>query len=254
MRVAVLGASGLIGGAVARRLAAAGHSVMALTRRKGSAPAGTEELVGDLQAPETWAPAFARANAVIHCACLWGGDMAAVDRGLLATLRQAGFAGRVVYTGGVWLYGPNPGAPLDVHLPPNPPEPFDWAEIGFAAFRAAFDTVCVHPALVWSETAPVPGPLLAPGTQRWPLVADTDLAEGYRLALERAAPGAEVLFAAETLPVAEIAAAADLPLAAAEPDSPYGWDQRAEPTPGAMALGWRPMAPSLVDVLQARSP
>ena len=71
-RVAITGASGLLGGTLAAELIAAGHHVIA-TRRAGTQIAHLDDLAiewrdADLGSSEALARAFAGADAVFHCA------------------------------------------------------------------------------------------------------------------------------------------------------------------------------------------
>ncbi|HEV7773675.1 MAG TPA: NAD(P)-dependent oxidoreductase [Conexibacter sp.] len=71
MRVLVTGASGFLGGFACTELRVRDHAVTALVRRPGSAPAGCEEVHGDLTGePATLADAVAaaRPDCVLHLA------------------------------------------------------------------------------------------------------------------------------------------------------------------------------------------
>jgi nucleoside-diphosphate-sugar epimerase len=70
MRILVTGASGFIGQALCAQLLAQGHDVAALVRRRGSEPAGTRALAGDLSdhAKLTALLAVERPDCVIHLA------------------------------------------------------------------------------------------------------------------------------------------------------------------------------------------
>jgi dihydroflavonol-4-reductase len=75
-RVAVTGASGLLGGNLAAELVAQGHHVVA-TRRAGTKTAHLDDLSlewvdADLSSPEALTRAFAHADAVFHCAAAVG--------------------------------------------------------------------------------------------------------------------------------------------------------------------------------------
>ncbi|MBD0329900.1 MAG: NAD(P)-dependent oxidoreductase [Thermoleophilia bacterium] len=65
MRVLVTGASGFVGSHLAPALADAGHEVLAVVRRPGSAPAGATEVAADLARDRLELPA---ADAVVHLA------------------------------------------------------------------------------------------------------------------------------------------------------------------------------------------
>lgn len=74
MRVLVLGAYGLIGSSVARRLVAAGHEVVGLGRAVASARIRHPDLqwivadLGTLTSPAHWRPLLDRVDAVVNCA------------------------------------------------------------------------------------------------------------------------------------------------------------------------------------------
>lgn len=72
MRVIVTGATGFIGGAVARRYAADGAQVIGMGRNAARGRAlfddGVEFLQADLSTPGPWANAFIDADIVVHCA------------------------------------------------------------------------------------------------------------------------------------------------------------------------------------------
>src|SRR4051794_32546841 len=76
MRVAVTGATGFIGGAIARRLAAAGHEVLAVGRAR-IGPEGLDYTRWDLATDDPPPSGIARADAVVHAAAhvaAWGDE------------------------------------------------------------------------------------------------------------------------------------------------------------------------------------
>ncbi len=68
MRVAVSGASGLIGRRLLLELRAGGHQAIALLRRPGPAPDGAVKAVWPQAAPGDWQDALREAEAVVHLA------------------------------------------------------------------------------------------------------------------------------------------------------------------------------------------
>ncbi len=110
MRVLVTGATGLIGGAVARRLASAGHEVVGLARSDASAAKladqGYTAVHGDLADAASIAEAARAVDAVVHAASPSDQNRAAYDevatRAIIDALR--GTAKWFVYTSGCLLY------------------------------------------------------------------------------------------------------------------------------------------------------
>jgi len=119
-KVAVTGAKGLIGSAVAAELAARGHEVLSLGRGPGNAV--TLDLAGKI-------PLLPAADALIHCAGVTDEEVkadsaAALTRAaagterLIAAAAKAG-AARMVYVSSAHVYGPLTGH-LDETSPANP--------------------------------------------------------------------------------------------------------------------------------------
>jgi nucleoside-diphosphate-sugar epimerase len=230
MKVFVLGGTGVIGSAVVRALLERGHDVVGLARSVASADklrqVGAEVIDGDIAAPERWVTALPQLEAVIHMACDFATDMAAVDRRLLDALLPALAAQpqrvRFIYTGGCWLFGETSGEAATEASPFDPLPAFAWMVPHLARVLAApeVDGVVIHPAMVYAgaggvfsrfaREAGAHGAIRVVGSEavRWPLVHSDDLAALYALALEQAPIGASYIGAAvEALPVGEIARA-----------------------------------------------
>src|SRR3979411_2388 len=94
-----------------------GHAVIGLARSGASAATlrqfGATPLAGDIASPERWAGSLPRIDAVIHMACDFNTDTAAIDRRLLDVLLPAlatqPVRPRFIYTGGCWLFGETGG-------------------------------------------------------------------------------------------------------------------------------------------------
>jgi nucleoside-diphosphate-sugar epimerase len=145
----VTGASGFLGGAVARALAERGESVRALVRRTSDVRAlhraGIATAVGDVVDGSGLSDAFARARVVVHAAGMLGrpgvadGEYEAVHvRGTLNVVEAARAAGveRVVHVSSPGLLGPiGRSAPdADEEAPPNPTNAYERSK---AAAEAA---------------------------------------------------------------------------------------------------------------------
>lgn len=165
-KVAVTGAKGLIGSAVAAELAARGHDVVSLGRGAGN----TVSLdLADML------PALPPLDALIHCAGVTDEEVkadraAAMVRAVSGTERliaaaAAAGAKRMVYVSSAHVYGPLTGH-IDETMPPNPLS--DYALAHFVAEqvfrRHKLPTRLLRPCAVF-------GPLAEPQLfRRWSLI------------------------------------------------------------------------------------
>ena len=213
MRVFVLGAGGYLGGAVAARLAGAGHEVHGLVRSDLAAAAlaarGVRPVRGDIQQHAGYAAALRNADLVVHAAAAPGAEAAVVDRAALDAVREGvtdGRVRRVLYTSGVWVYGDTHGRVVDEDTPLTEPLPLvNWRvaheEAALALAPRGAGVTVFQPSIVYGGTRGILGSLFASaqkrktvtwpgsGDQYWGLVHVEDLAEAYRLAAERPDPG-----------------------------------------------------------------
>ena len=113
MNIFITGATGYIGRAVAEALRRRGHQVAGLTRSQDKARSlqarEIEPVIGDMRDASAWESIAGRADVLIHCAVEYGADYEGLDRKTVDAL--LGFGGKVLYTSGVWQYGP--GGPFD---------------------------------------------------------------------------------------------------------------------------------------------
>ena len=212
MRVFVLGAGGYLGGAVAARLAGAGHEVHGLVRSDLAAAAlaarGVRPVRGDIQQHAGYAAALRNADLVVHAAAAPGAEAAVVDRAALDAVREGvtdGRVRRVLYTSGVWVYGDTHGRVVDEDTPLTEPLPLvNWRvaheEAALALAPRGAGVTVFQPSIVYGGTRGILGSLFASaqkrktvtwpgsGDQYWGLVHVEDLAEAYRLAAERPDP------------------------------------------------------------------
>lgn len=209
MRVFVAGASGYLGGAVAARLARAGHEVHGLTRDTTRAVAlaarGIRPIVGDLRQPAGYSGLLRNADVAVHAAAAPGEEAAVLDRAALDAMRDGvtdGRVRRVLYLSGIWVYGDTGGHVVDEQAPLTGPLPLvSWrvaheeAALAFAPRGA--DVTVFQPGIVYGGTRGILGewfarghrgePVTWPGdgAQHWSLVHVEDVAEAFRIAAER---------------------------------------------------------------------
>ncbi|WP_028222788.1 NAD-dependent epimerase/dehydratase family protein [Paraburkholderia oxyphila] len=208
MRVLVTGATGLIGGAVARRLMAGGHEVVGLARSETSASRLTGEgfavMHGDLADSASVASAARAVDAVIHAASPGDQNTATYDiaatRSIIEALRGTGK--RFIYTSGCLIYGSTGDTPATEDSPRNPLELVRWRlELEDEILAAA--ATGVHPGVIrpgwvygnWGGAAMMMygaareygvARYVGDGRNRWSTVHADDLADLYALMLERA--------------------------------------------------------------------
>jgi nucleoside-diphosphate-sugar epimerase len=290
MRVFLTGASGYIGGAVAERLREAGHDVSGLARSEAAAArlsaAGIRPVRGDFADPSSVAAAARPADAVISLATTYDPaiDGPAVDAILEAL---AGTDKPFIYTSGIWSHGDTGGAVVDESTPPRPAAMVQWRQAVEDQVRAGakrgIRTVVIRPAIVYGRGGGIPAGFVesarkegaaryvGTGDNRWPFVHVDDLADLYRLALERA-PAGTLLLAVNgpSHPVREVAAAASrgagkagrtvaTPLEEARRELGAAYadalvlDQQASGARARELLGWRPHRPDVLEDLERGS-
>jgi dihydroflavonol-4-reductase len=231
----VTGASGFVGGHVARKLLERGRSVRALVRGTSmlSDLEGVEPVTGDLRDAASLARAVAGCGLVFHVAAdyrLWAAEPrelyeSNVDgtRNLLAAAREAGVE-RVVYTSTVGCIGVHNGTEGDETTPVSLDDmngPYKRSK--FLAEQQALEFASQGlPVVIVNPTAPVgdhdakPTPtgkiILDFLKGAMPAYIDTglnlvdvrDVAEGHLLACERGKPGERYILGAKNMTLEEI--------------------------------------------------
>ncbi len=233
------GATGFVGSAVARTLAARGHRLRLLVRptsdRRNLAGLDAELALGDLTDAASLARAVSGCQYVFHVAAdyrFWVPDPDAMLRanveGTLAIMRAAQQAGveRIVHCSSVAALGwTADGSPADETTPTNEADFIGtYKRSKFLAERAVLDLVRHEglPAVVVNPAAPVGPRDIKPtptgkmirdaAAGRMPAYIDTglnivhvdDVAEGHALALERGQVGERYVLGGENLLLKDI--------------------------------------------------
>jgi nucleoside-diphosphate-sugar epimerase len=217
MRVFVTGASGHIASAVVPELINAGHEVTGLARSEASAVAvkalGAEVRRGDTSDLDVLRKAADSADAVIHLAfnhdVIAAGDMAGAAAMDMATVQAFGDA--LAGTGktfiGVGIANAADGGPA---VSANPRRAVAREIAGFArrdirsmlvaippVVHSTLDKHGFIPVLIHIARAAGVSGYVGDGANRWPAVHTLDLGRLYRLALEKAPAGSELIAGAE---------------------------------------------------------
>jgi nucleoside-diphosphate-sugar epimerase len=293
MRVFVTGATGLIGGAVVRRLASAGHEVVGLARSDASAAKlagqGYAAVHGDLADPASIAEAARGVDAVVHAASPSDQNTGAYDeaatREIIGALR--GTSKRFIYTSGCLVYGATGDTPATEDSPLYPMDlvRFRQALEGeiLAAVADDVHSIVIRPAWVYGNRGGTAMMMYASakehgearyvgdGKNRWTTVHADDLADLYLLALEKG-PAASIFNGAHgaPIPLIEIARAASEGAGAAGRVAEWPLDDARQAlwgfadaiacdqvVSGELAgseLGWSPSRHSIVDELRSYAP
>ena len=239
MQILITGVSGFLGGRLAQAFSRAGHAVRGLVRdpsRWTDRPAGAEVATGDVVERATIAAAAEGCEAIVHAAALvklWVRDRRSFDRvnvdglaNVLSVARERG--ARVLWASSFFALGPTDGRILDVDDPRmterfcTPYERTKWIADQLARRVPASDVdlVRLYPGILFGPGSltegnyvvrmlaqhargKLPG-LLGRTDLRQCLAFVDDVAEGFVLALERAAPGSGYVLGGENVTTAEL--------------------------------------------------
>ena len=286
MRVFVTGATGFIGSTVVAELLRGGHQVLGLARSDASAralrDAGAEVHRGELEDPASLSQGAARADGVIHCAfdhdfSRFAANCEQDARAITALgAALAGTRRPLLISSGVGMGIPAPGRPAteDVFDPAhaNPRRltevtaravADDGVNVSVMRLPQVHDTTrhgLITFAIALAREKGVSA-YVGDGRNRFSAVHVADAARLYRLALERAEPGARYhAVAEEGVTFREIAEAIgrglDVPVVSMSPEEArehFGWlglfvgmDLAATSHLTRERLGWQPTGPGLI--------
>lgn len=291
MRVFVTGATGFIGSAVVAELIGAGHQVLGLCRSEEKAAAlaaaGAEVHRGSIEDLDSLKAGAARSDGVIHLAFNHDFSRFAAncedDRRVIAALGAAlaGSKRPLIVTSGTGLANAEPGQPAiednatlgSDQIPRAASEEAamavaqDGGNVSVVRLPQVHDTtrqglVSYAIAMYRDKGECV---YVGDGANRWPAVHVLDVARLYRLAIEKAAPGAKYhAVAEEGVSLRDIAQALgrrlQLPvrsIAKEDTQAFFGWlamfvgyDVPASSLKTRQQLGWQPEGPGLIADLE----
>jgi nucleoside-diphosphate-sugar epimerase len=291
MRVFVTGATGFIGSAVVRELLAAGHQVLGLSRSNEKAAAlvaaGAEVHLGSLEDLDSLKQGAARSQGVIHLA--FNHDFSRFvancedDRRVIHALGSvlAGSDRPLIVTSGTGMANTVPGRPATEDgavisskvIPRAASEEAaasvaaDGVNVSVVRLPQVHDTVkqgLITYAIAVAREKGVSA-YVGNGHNRWPAAHVLDAARLYRLAIEKAEPGARYhAVAEEGVALRDIAEVMGrrlkLPvksIAPAEAEAHFGWlavfaglDAPASSELTRQKLGWQPTGPGLIADLE----
>ena len=283
MRVFVTGATGFIGSALVKELIRAGHQVLGLCRSEAKAPAlaaaGAEVYSGSLDDLENLKAGAARCDAIVHLA--FNHDFStyaancADDRRVIEALGAAiaGSDRPLIVTGGIISPTEDGPAASSDMVPRAASEEAGLALAAGGLNASVVRLPQVHDPVAQGLVTPVIAmarekgviAYIGEGANRWPAAHISDVARLYRLALEKATPGARWhAVGEEGVAMRDIAEAIgrrlQLPVKSItqeEAGDYFGWlamfaslDMPASSALTRQKLGWEPTGPGLIADLE----
>jgi len=290
MRVFMTGASGFVGSAVVQDLIASGHEVVGLARSdeasRSLVAAGAQVHRGELENLDSLRSGAADSDGVIHCGFIHDFsrflEICEVDRLAIEAMGDvlAGSHRPLVITSGTGMGSRDHGqSASEDHFDiehQNPRKASELAGVA-AAERGANVSVVRLPQvhdpykqglityLIGAARETGVSAYVGNGKQRWPAVHRLDAAPVYRLALEKAVPGARYHAVAEegiaARKIAEvIGKVLDIPVVSKSPEEAgahFGWlgmfmnlDMPASSALTQERLGWHPTHVGLISDLE----
>lgn len=214
MRVFVTGGTGFIGSAVVSELVKGSHHVTGLARSAEKETElvnlGAAPVRGDLRDVSGFIELVAERDAIIHIGFERSPEGYAADRAVmeafLAAASAASGARHVIYTSGLWVLGTVSQNPVDEDASTDQPVPLvAWRppheRLVLDADSESMTTSVIRPGMVYGGDGGIlesyfisadkgePVVHVGDGVNRFCFVHREDLAELYRLVVEKRAPG-----------------------------------------------------------------
>ncbi|HZY96475.1 MAG TPA: NAD-dependent epimerase/dehydratase family protein [Candidatus Cybelea sp.] len=291
MKVLVIGASGYVGGGAARALRTAGHEVTGAARsdeaRETLTSAGYGVVRADVGDPASLIDVARASDAVVYAVQVNQRDAEQVNSAALRSLVDAlaDTTKALLFTSGVWYYGPTGDRIADEQTPPDPsPSMASRARLEAIVLEGTnrgVRSVVIRPGNVFGEGRGLPAMYvqwaregtartIGNGSNRWSVVNLDDLGRQYALALERARPG-DVFNATDETTFTQLEVAQAASRGARQDVAPTVWpveeasvalgpwvaflamDQRVTSTRARSRLGWATQAPTIVEDLERGS-
>jgi nucleoside-diphosphate-sugar epimerase len=287
MKVFVTGATGFIGSAVVKELMGAGHQVIGLARSDAGAKsllaAGAIAHGGELEDLESLKSGASAADAVIHLGFVHDfskfAENCAIDKRAIDAMGSVliGTNKPLIVTGGLGGFG-GPGHPTteDDVIPPNYPFPrvSEQTALALEGVNALIMRLPqVHDTakqglvsyIIPTAREKRVSAYVGDGQNRWPAAHVSDVAQLYRLALEKGRPGARYhAVAEEGIAMRDIAQAIGKGLqvpvksiSAEEAQTHFGWlgmfvsmDLIASSAKTRRELGWHPTSQGMIADLE----
>jgi len=274
MKAFVFGASGYIGGEIARTFARAGWTVYGFTRTQDKVKALQQNeiipVVGTAKEHSTWVEVARHADVIIEALADYA-DMAGTSGAIISGFKEILKTNphvHIIYTSGVWVHGDTGSTAVDESAPLNP-TPAVAARVGVEKQYTELGATILRPGCVYGKAGSLTGfwfggaksgKLVVPGTgnHHWVLVHVDDLAAAYLLVAQKPSASRGQIFivggSVERVgdAVAAIAKAANYQgqIEWVKPADPFqvalALDQRCSSHKIRTILGWNPLHESFV--------
>ncbi|PRP80151.1 hypothetical protein PROFUN_12234 [Planoprotostelium fungivorum] len=196
-KVFILGATGFIGQGVARAFVRHGYVVSGLARSQDKAKLleSIGAIVGTVKDTASWSKQAEEADIIVDAVADYADrSTPSIIANQLVPLLQQKPQLSVVYTSGIWVYGPDRGTPFEESHPLQPFPNVAWRP-AHEKNLTDVGAIVIRPAVLYGATGSLTGNIFADVKNRgktvvgvnqiWPTVHVDDLGEAYVLAVEK---------------------------------------------------------------------